>query len=134
MKRSDEMKDQQERLEEKGGNIASMLKGMLIGGMIGAGIALLSAPRSGQETRDMLREKGYELKDRAVSTVDETLAKADSLAQKGTERANEVAERGQNLLNEQKANLQGTVAGVKEGLRTYKELNQSGETDTDRIA
>lgn len=128
------MKDMEEKQMEKGGNFTSMIKGMLIGGMIGAGIALLSAPRSGQETREMLRDKGYELKDRAVSTVDETLAKADTLAQKGTERANEVAERGQNLLNEQKANVQGAVAGVKEGLRTYKELNQSGETDTDRIA
>jgi gas vesicle protein len=36
--------------------------GFVTGGVIGASLALLLAPQSGQETRDQIRDKGIELK------------------------------------------------------------------------
>ena len=43
----------------------------LIGGAIGAGIALLLAPRSGAETRQKIKEYGAEIKDAVGSTLHE---------------------------------------------------------------
>lgn len=40
------------------------LTGFLIGGLIGAGLALLFAPQPGKETISQLRQKGEELKQR----------------------------------------------------------------------
>lgn len=66
--------------ENRGG---SSFSSFLMGGLIGAAVALLMAPRTGEETRSLLRdksyeikdktmEKGYELKDKATEKVDET--------------------------------------------------------------
>jgi len=41
-----------------------------VGALIGAGIALLYAPRSGKETRKLLTKKAQLLKDKAQDTVE----------------------------------------------------------------
>lgn len=43
----------------------SLLLGLLLGALAGAAAATLLAPRSGPATRELLRERGLELKDRA---------------------------------------------------------------------
>ncbi|HOV52507.1 MAG TPA: nitrogenase component 1, partial [Methanothrix sp.] len=43
--------------------------GLIIGGLIGAGIALLFAPQSGEETRAFLKEKALELKEKAEQII-----------------------------------------------------------------
>ena len=48
----------------------SFLMGMLVGGLVGAGIALLYAPSSGAETRARIREFGGEMKDGAAEYYD----------------------------------------------------------------
>ena len=40
-----------EREHERGGSTGRFLEGFFVGGLVGAGIALLLAPRSGAETR-----------------------------------------------------------------------------------
>jgi gas vesicle protein len=104
-------------MENKLGTFRTLLRGILIGGLIGAGIALLTTPQSGPETRAMIRSKAEEVKGRALETADQTRIKAE-----------EIKQRGEEVINQQKANVIGTVEGVKEGVRTYKELNQSGKT------
>lgn len=114
-------------VKEKGGGFSTLLRGLMIGGLIGAGWALLSTPQSGTETRNMLREKGIELRDLAVEKTQETRAKAEELTRQGVDRASEVRQRGEEVLNQQKTNLDSIVAGVKEGIRTYNEPDQGGE-------
>ena len=47
-------------------NMAVMALGaLLIGGVIGAGVALLFAPQSGEETRDMIAKRAKDLKKQA---------------------------------------------------------------------
>ncbi len=41
------------------------LSGVVVGAVVGAGIALLYAPRSGKDTRAYLSDRGRELKERA---------------------------------------------------------------------
>ena len=76
-------------------NTLSTMFAFLLGGLIGAGLALLYAPASGEETRKRLREqagqKGDELKERyaaAVDTVEEGVGKVKEIIE---ERKNEVA-------------------------------------------
>ncbi len=46
-------------------NIAGLLIGILIGFLIGSGVAMFATPRSGMETRQLVREKSVVLRDRA---------------------------------------------------------------------
>jgi gas vesicle protein len=96
-------------------------KGLLFGGLVGAGIALLAAPRSGEATRGMLREKGVELKEKALSATEEARLRAEELARQGADRVEELKERSQSFLDAQKDNLLSTVEGVREGVKTYRE-------------
>ena len=45
--------------------LGNLVTAFAIGGLVGAGIALLLAPHSGKETRDLLSRKARELMDRA---------------------------------------------------------------------
>jgi gas vesicle protein len=47
----------------------SFMLGLLVGAVVGGILAGLLAPRSGEETRALVRERGLELKDRAEDTV-----------------------------------------------------------------
>lgn len=107
----------------------SLFSGFLIGGLIGAGIALLSAPYSGQQTRNKLREKSVEIKDKAVETAQETRSKIEDVTRQGTERVTSIKDRGQSIISEQKKNIESAVVGIREGVRTYRqEGQQQGET------
>jgi len=86
-------------------NIAGpLLAGMLIGGLVGAVIALLSAPSSGEETRAEMRGKAIELRDQATETVQDTVSLAKSKAQELKEnalnKAAEMKQRAQTIADE----------------------------------
>jgi gas vesicle protein len=100
---------------------ASYWKGVFIGGLLGAGIALLAAPRSGEETRGLLRNKGVELKEKAAGAAEEARLRAEELARVGADRAEEIKERGQSFVDAQKETLLNAVEGVREGVKTYRE-------------
>ena len=102
-------------------SFTTFFRGILIGWIAGAAVALVSAPRPGDETRAVIREKGLELKDQATEKVEQTRTKAEELARLSAERVSELNYQGQATLNEQKATLQSTLEGVKEGVKTYKE-------------
>jgi gas vesicle protein len=63
------------------------MTGMMIGGLVGAVIALLYAPSSGEETRAKMRGKAIELRDRATGTFQDTVSRAKSEAQELKENA-----------------------------------------------
>lgn len=102
----------------------SMFAGFLIGGLIGAGIALLSAPYSGEETRQRIREKSMEMKDKAVETAHETRQRIDDARRQGSEKVTMARDRGQTIFSKQKKNIESAVAGIREGVRTYRREGQ----------
>lgn len=73
--------------EEQSG--AGFVMGVLTGAFIGAGVALLFAPRSGQETRNQLGEQYRGLADRTQGLRD----RANQLRDQGRERLHQM--RGQ---------------------------------------
>jgi gas vesicle protein len=65
------------------GRGAEFLAGVIIGGLIGAAVGLLLAPQPGEETREQLRDKGIELKERVAGLSEEALKKAEQLQEEG---------------------------------------------------
>jgi len=80
-------------MNRKSISIGNLLIGVLIGGFVGVGVALLSAPQSGSQTRNMLHDKGVELRDRANTTVQDTRVKAEDAFSKVRNRAEELSSR-----------------------------------------
>jgi gas vesicle protein len=97
----------------KRGSFGSMLSGFLIGGMIGAAVALLAAPQSGADTRAMIGDKANEIRGRAADVASDTRDRAtkviasardqaNDVLNKTKDRANDVAQRGMNAVNQGK--------------------------------
>jgi gas vesicle protein len=95
----------------------AFLIGFIVGGLTGAVTALLLAPQSGEETREIIKEKAIEISDKASHSLDEAYSQAetatadarkklDELAKTAKEYAEEVQSQGQVLLEEQKAKLE----------------------------
>lgn len=109
-------------------DVGSFLSGLIIGGLIGAAVALLLAPQSGEETRVLIRDKSIELKDRAVETAEEARvraeaaaaearARADELAHEARIKAEELKQRGQHFVEEQKGRASEILESGKEATK-----------------
>lgn len=66
-------------------NNSKIVIAALGGAIIGAGIALLFAPASGKETRDMIAEKANEAKDAVADSIKSIGNKANEALEKGKE-------------------------------------------------
>ena len=113
-------------------DLGSFLSGLIIGGLVGAAVALLLAPQSGEETREIIRDKSIELKDRAVETAEEARQKAeaaavearvraDKLAHEAKVKADELKERSTHFIEEQKAKAVEVIESGKEAVK-HKEI------------
>jgi gas vesicle protein len=91
------------RHEEGGFSAGSILLSFLLGGMVGAGLALLLAPQSGVETRKRIREFTDDVKEKATDYVGQTKEKVIS-----------TAEKGKHLVEEKKSALAAAIEAGKE--------------------
>ena len=80
-------------MADNSGDLGSFLAGFVIGGLIGAGVALLMAPQSGEETRALIADKSIELRDRAAETAGDVQTKASDYAQQTAQRYDEQVQR-----------------------------------------
>jgi gas vesicle protein len=78
--------------DDRGGGASGIILSFLLGGLTGAALAILFAPRSGRETRDMLGEKlresaerSRELRERMAVKGREALEDASDYLQKQKE-------------------------------------------------
>jgi gas vesicle protein len=74
----------------KRNSFGSLLSGFLIGGMIGAAVALLAAPQSGMETRAMIGDRANELRDRATNIASDTRDRATKVIASARDQATDV--------------------------------------------
>jgi len=120
---------------DSGDNISTRLTYLLIGGGIGAILALLFAPKSGQELRgdiadatrkgiDRSREAAQQLGDRAGEYYEATRNRAGELYSQAAERVGEVAQSAR----EAAARQSGTVAAaIDAGKKAYQEEKRKTE-------
>ena len=119
-------------------NTGAFMMGTVLGGLVGAGIALLYAPQSGENTRQVIKEKSIELKDKAIETGDELRHKAEDVSARAMERIEETAEatktraqefqsRSQSFLDEQRNRIKTALdAGRKPAVETAEALVENG--------
>ncbi|MEJ2266404.1 MAG: YtxH domain-containing protein [Anaerolineales bacterium] len=54
-----------------------LFSGIVLGGLMGAVTALLTAPQSGVRTRRKIRERSLDIRDRTTDTIDESIYRAE---------------------------------------------------------
>lgn len=90
---------------------AEFFAGLVIGGLVGAALALLLAPQSGEETRAQIRDKSLEFKDRA---------------EEGVLEARHLIEKQMDGLQDQISSLQEQVAALQgKGKEAFEKGKQS---------
>ncbi len=72
-------------------DIGAFLTGFVIGGLVGAAVALILAPQSGAETREQIRQKGIELREQGEESLAEARARAEAAAAEARARAEKMA-------------------------------------------
>lgn len=101
------------------------LAGVLLGSLTGAGAMLLLAPQSGKRTRARLQQQSIELRDQATEGWGEAVAQIGATAREITysisDKAVELQQRGQDMLDDQRAHLSafgGEAKKVLQGARS----------------
>ena len=61
--------------DERGYSTGTVVLAFLIGGVVGAGVALLTAPQSGRETRQKIMDLADEAKEKIKSVADDAKEK-----------------------------------------------------------
>jgi gas vesicle protein len=111
-------RQEQAKLASKAGGFFS---GLLIGGLLGSGAALLFAPQSGKKTRAKLEDDSIELRDQVVDTVEgvfgQARGKAKELARSVRKETKELSKRGQDMLDEQSEVISDVVDAEKKAIR-----------------
>lgn len=101
--------------DEEGFSAGSVLLSFLLGGMVGAGLALLLAPQSGEETRKKIKEFTGDVRDKA----------GDYMAQ-AKEGVSSTVDKSKHFLDEKKSVIAAAVEAGKEAyLRETQKPHQS---------
>lgn len=112
-------------------NSSTAVLAFLAGTVVGAAIALLTAPKTGQETREMLADYGAELKERARTLPDDlreyketALARSEDMIAMGKELINkgtDLAAQGREFIDEKKRTLSEAIEAGKVAMQEERE-------------
>jgi gas vesicle protein len=94
-------------------DFGTFFAGLVVGGLVGAAVALLLAPQSGEETRTMIHDKGIELKDRAVEYGQDARARASTALDDARARADQAIEEVRYRTDELARVTREKVSGAK---------------------
>lgn len=75
--------------EEQESGDASFVLGLLVGAAVGAALAVILTPKSGQAVQEAIREKGLVLRDRVQETADAVRRTATNAAESAQATAEE---------------------------------------------
>lgn len=101
--------------EDSGYGAGSVFLSFLLGGVVGAGFALLLAPQSGRETRQKIRELAEDVKEKSYGYAD-----------KAKDQIASTLEKGKDFLEEKKSILTTAVEAGKEAYEKEKNRLSKG--------
>ncbi len=96
--------------DEKCGNVGTVLLSFVAGAAVGAGIALLYAPKTGRELRESIRD----LTDDAVDKIKEYTKEAQ-------EKVKSTLEEGKDIFMEKKTIISSAIEAGKEAMEKERE-------------
>ena len=91
--------------EERGFSAGSIALAFLVGGIVGAGVALLTAPQSGRETREKIKDLADEAKEKIVA-----------VAEDAKEKMLDVYSRGKDVVGEKKTVITSAIEAGKKAM------------------
>ena len=100
---------------EDGYSAGTVVLSFLLGGMVGAGVALLFAPKSGRETRQRIMELAEDVRDRA-----------DDYYEHAKSGVSSTLDKGKDLFQEKKSIITTAVEAGKEAYEKEKERHAKG--------
>ena len=78
-------------MSDRDSNLGTFFMGLIVGGIAGAIATVLYAPKSGEETRKVLRDKKEEFSEKANVTIDEAYKQAEIVAKDTKGKFNDLA-------------------------------------------
>jgi gas vesicle protein len=103
--------------DERSAGTSGVVLSFLLGALSGAALAILFAPRSGRETREMLGEKLRETADRSRRAGQDALEKG----REAVENASGYLERQREALEKRRDRLSAAVEAGRQAYRDEKE-------------
>lgn len=102
-------------MSNNGNGGLEFFKGFLFGGIVGAVVSLLYAPKSGKEMREDIRQKSLEFKGDAEAQIELVQKRAEELLEETKQQLSELRKQAESAVAEAK----GTAAGkLEEGKET----------------
>lgn len=109
----------------------------LAGTAVGAAVALLLAPHSGRETREMIAEYGTGIKERATDEIrgrgEDAVERGRKMIERGKDlisRGTDMATQGREYLDEKKKALSTAIEAGREAMQREKEdLSQAAAAE-----
>ena len=95
--------------QHEGNGVGTTLLAFTLGALIGGGVALLTAPRSGAETRKKMQDK-----------LDETRGKLNDLTRDAEERVKKAVQEGMDRMEEKAELIKKSVKAGKEAMEAEK--------------
>lgn len=96
--------------QESGHSAGCLILAFFVGGVVGAGVALLLAPQPGREARQKIKDLAEEAKEKAVEYAEQVKGKVTSSVEKGKE-----------LFEEKKSLVTTAIEAGKEAYEKEKE-------------
>jgi len=116
-RKEDELDNHNHEPENGVNQVGGFFAGLLIGGLAGAVAMLLLAPQSGKRTRAQIQLKSMELREQTTEAVEDAMVQARTKGRQiradVREKADELQQRGQAVLDEQKERLSTLVEAGK---------------------
>lgn len=102
-------------MKDEGFGSGSLLLSFLLGGVVGAGMALLLAPQAGEETRRKIKELADDIKDKTNEYINDAREKVTS-----------AAEEGRGYYDEKKSLVKAAIEAGKDAYEREKEKFAKG--------
>lgn len=96
-----------------------VLLGLLLGVAVGAGLALLLAPKSGRETRRDLADHARKARESASESYKQGRERVEQMAAKGRETVEQVTEKGREAYGKARGVVQRTKEDVKQNVSEF---------------
>ncbi|MCA1592129.1 MAG: YtxH domain-containing protein [Acidobacteria bacterium] len=122
---------QRERRAREGAELSTRLTYFVIGGTVGAVVALLLAPKSGRELREDLADVTRKGVDRTRETASQVGAKAGEYYEVAAGKAGELAGAAREAASRRGENLS---AAIEAGKRAYQEEKRRTESTSMELA
>ena len=120
-------RNQSDESVDKASGGTSLLAGLMIGGLVGAGTMLLLAPQAGRRTREEIQQGALDLRDRATDSARDAAAQVRSRAE---QVVTNVRGKADDLQNQGKEIAIDQLDRVATAARAGKRALQSSKNDS----